>query len=112
VGRRDNGPTGAPVMLRQGKSQFESRSIEYEMAEAGRLGKLYASGPGELEFVQENGQTVQASWKKSLHVRPHEGSQAISLLGAAHISGEMGTFDAAELHLWVKELPRPTKQVT
>jgi hypothetical protein len=112
VVRLNNGPTGAPVILRQGKSQFESRSLEYEAAEAGRIGKLYASGPGELEFVLENGQTVQASWKKSLHIRPHEGSQAISLLGAAHINGEMGTFDAAELHLWVKEQERPVKQTS
>jgi hypothetical protein len=110
LGRLSNGPTGAPVMFRQGKNRFEARAIEYEAGEPGRLGKLLATGPGELEFVQENGQTLRASWKKSLHMRPHEGSQAISLLDDASVSaGAMGTFSAAELHMWLKEIPRPVQ---
>ncbi len=108
--RLNNGPTGAPVMLRLGKDQFEARGIEYEAAEQGRLGKLFATGPGELELVQASGETVHAAWKKSLHIRPDLGSQAISLLEGAHVSaGSMGTFSAAELHLWLKEVPRAAK---
>ena len=111
--RLQNGPTGAPVILRQGKNQFEARAIEYEAAEPGRLGKLFAGGPGELELLQASGQTVKASWKKSLHIRPHDGSQAISLLEDAHIvAGSMGEFQASELHLWVKEVSRPAKPGT
>ncbi|MGI8982430.1 MAG: hypothetical protein ACR2FY_24625 [Pirellulaceae bacterium] len=108
--RLNNGPTGAPVILRQGKNKFEARALEYEAAEAGRLGKLFATGPGELEIVQASGEVVNATWKKSLHVRPHDGSQAISLLDAAHVTaGSVGAFSAAELHLWLKEIPRAAK---
>ncbi|MCE9525756.1 MAG: hypothetical protein K8R36_06850, partial [Planctomycetales bacterium] len=107
--RLSNGPTGAPVILRQGKNRFEARAIEYESGEPGRLGKLMATGPGELEFVQESGEALQATWKKSLHMRPHDGSQAISLLDDAHVAGPMGEFSAAELHLWLKEIARPAK---
>ena len=109
--RLSNGPTGAPVILRQGKNRFEARAIEYESAEPGHLGKLFATGPGELEFVQESGENIQASWKKSLHLRPHEGNQAISLLDDDQIThGTMGSFAAAEVHLWLKEMPRPSKK--
>lgn len=110
LARLSNGPTGAPVILRQGKNRFEARAIEYEAAEPGHLGKLFATGPGELEFVQESGEAIQASWKKSLHLRPHEGSQAISLLEDARITaGPMGEFAASEMHLWLKEIPRSAK---
>ncbi|MBC7856049.1 MAG: hypothetical protein IAF94_21680, partial [Pirellulaceae bacterium] len=108
--RLNNGPTGAPVILRQGKNKFEARALEYEAAEAGRLGKLFATGPGELEIVQASGEVVNATWKKSLHIRPHDGSQAISLLDDARVTaGSMGNFSAAELHLWLKEIPRAAK---
>src|SRR6185295_12085278 len=69
--RLNNGPTGAPVILRQGKNRFEARAIEYEAAEAGRLGKLFAAGPGELEFIQSSGEAVQATWKKWLYIQPN-----------------------------------------
>jgi lipopolysaccharide export system protein LptA len=108
VVRLNNGPTGAPVILRQGKNRFEARGIEYESAAPGRLGKLFATGPGELEFVQASGETVNATWKESLHIRPDQGSHAISLLDDARVmAGSMGSFFASELHLWLKEVPRP-----
>jgi lipopolysaccharide export system protein LptA len=111
--RLNNGPTGAPVILRQGKNKFEARAIEYEAAEPGRLGQLFAAGPGELEFVQGTGEAVQATWKKSLHIRPDQGSQAISLLDDARVTaGSMGNFAASELHLWLKEVPRAVKAAT
>ncbi len=106
----NNGPTGAPVILRQGKNKFEARALDYEAAEAGRLGKLFATGPGELEIVQASGEVVNATWKKSLHIRPHDGSQAISLLDDARVTaGSMGNFSATELHLWLKEISRPAR---
>jgi len=113
LARLNNGPTGAPVILRQGKNKFEARAIDYEAAESGRLGRLFAAGPGELEFVQASGEVVQATWKKSLHLRPDQGSQAISLLDDARVTaGAMGSFSASEMHLWLKEIPRAASAAT
>lgn len=104
------GERQVPVSLKHQEHRFDAREIEYVMAPEGRLGRLWASGPGELEFVQgeaQKKQTIQASWRKTLLVRPQEKYQVISLTQDARVAADgMGEFQAQELHFWVQEVPR------
>jgi hypothetical protein len=96
------------VSLTQWQNKFEARELEYELADQGRIGRLWAAGPGRLQVVQgeqEKQQTIVATWNKELRIRPHEQHQVISLSDAASISVEpLGRFSADELHLWVLEI--------
>ena len=98
------------VTLRQAANEFTARELEYEAAEPGRLGRLWAAGPGNLKFTQSAGpakQTIVAQWEKELRIRPHERNQVISLVEKASLDVDpLGHFDAEELHLWVLEVPR------
>ncbi|MDX1948634.1 MAG: hypothetical protein SFU86_24820 [Pirellulaceae bacterium] len=99
------------VSLRQEQGEFVARELEYEMAERGKLGLLWAAGPGELTMVQVRGgekQTLVARWNKELRIRPQDAGHVISLLEMASITAEpQGRFAADELHLWVREVPAP-----
>jgi hypothetical protein len=115
------GPTAPLVTLRRLESQFEAREIEYELAEAGRLGRLWAAGPGRLKFVPQPGQgsqTVEAAWQQELTIAPHEKNKIIALKGrpSVHLGGESsfsaseiqqaGRIVPGEIYLWVLEVPR------
>jgi hypothetical protein len=101
------GPGVEQVMLRQEANEFTARELEYEAAEAGRLGRLWAAGPGKLRFTQSAGpvrQTIVAQWEKELRIRPHERNQVISLVEKASLDVDpLGHFEAEELHFWVLE---------
>jgi hypothetical protein len=103
------GPGAKQVTLRQGANEFTARELEYEAAEPGRLGRLWAAGPGNLKFTQSAGpakQTIVAQWEKELRIRPHEQNHVISLVEKASLDVDpLGHFDAEELHLWVLEVP-------
>jgi lipopolysaccharide export system protein LptA len=102
------GPEAEQVSLKQQDNVFAARELEYEMAEAGRLGRLWAAGPGELTFTQLAGplrQTIVAHWDKELRIQPHERNQVISLVENASIDVDpLGQFSAEELHFWVLEV--------
>jgi hypothetical protein len=97
------------VSLRQLGQHFTASELHYEMAAEGRLGKLWAAGPGELRLLQGRGaiqQIVVARWEKELRIQPQERNQVISLIGAASVTVDpLGRFDADELHFWVLEVP-------
>ena len=79
------------------------------MAEQGRLGRLHATGPGELRLLQGRGsaqQIVTARWQRELQIQPQNRDHVISLLDAASVTIDpLGRFDGNELHLWVVEAP-------
>ena len=95
------------VSLKRQDNSFTARGLEYEVAGAGRLGRLLAAGPGDLTFTQSAGparQTIVAHWDKELRIRPHERNQVISLIANASIKVDpLGEFSAEELHFWVLE---------
>jgi hypothetical protein len=95
------------VWLKQDRNEFTARELEYEFAEPGRLGRLWAAGPGQLKFVQFAGparQTVVARWEKELRLRPEGRNQVVSLVEGASITFDpLGEFAASELHLWLLE---------
>jgi hypothetical protein len=97
------------VSLHQFGQHFIAPELHYKMADEGRLGRLRATGPGELRLLQGHGasqQTVTARWERELHVQPQGRNHVISLLDAASVTIDpLGRFDANELHLWVLEVP-------
>jgi hypothetical protein len=102
------GKNAPQVSLRHQSQEFIARELEYEFAETGRIGRLWAAGPGQIRATQESSagpKSFFAHWEKELRIRPHEGNQVISLIGGAVVgSKELGRFDADELHLWVREV--------
>ncbi len=111
------GPNAEQVSLKQEANEFTARELEYESAEPGRLGRLWAAGPGQLKFTQSAGparQTIVARWEKELRIQPHERNQVISLVEKASLDvSPLGHFTAEEMHLWVLEVPQssPTLRV-
>jgi hypothetical protein len=98
------------VSLVQQENEFVARELEYEMAEPGRLGRMWAGGPGRLKFSQGAGparQFITANWDKDLRIQPDGETHVISVVENASLSSEMlGQFTAREVHLWVREVER------
>ncbi len=101
---------GAPeVILRQGANEVRARSIVYESGSAGRLGRLFADGPGWLRAQLPDRPQAQlyARWDQQLRFRPHEQNQLLSLTGGATVrfSG-VGEVTAKQIHFWFTEVPQ------
>jgi len=96
------------VWLRHRDREIHARSLQYQFAEHGRLGRVVAVGAGWLRARQNgpSGPAFEARWMDRLLVRPHEQNQLVSLTGGAQVSFEgLGRMDAQEVHLWLDELP-------
>jgi len=99
------------VMLRQGPNEVRARSIIYESADAGNLGRLFADGPGWLRahLPDRPDQQLYAQWNEHLRFRPHEHNQLLSLTGGARLRFRgVGEVTAREIHFWFKENPAPS----
>jgi hypothetical protein len=103
------------VSLRQEGNDFQAKQLDYEIASPGRLGKLWAAGPGQVKLVQGSGaeqQTVVARWEKSLHLAPDPQAgempgHVLSLVEKASVDVlPLGQFAANELHVWLLEVPQ------
>ncbi len=96
------------AMLRYEQHEFRGKQVHYVPGDDGQLGHLVAEGPGLLRGISPDqpDKIFEASWQDRLVVQPHQGDQAISLLGGAHIRyAGMGEFAANDLHLWLQEIP-------
>jgi hypothetical protein len=96
------------AVLRYGQNEFRGKQVHYTPAEEGKLGLLLAEGAGELRgsLHDESDKTFEASWQDRLIIQPHQGDQAISLLGGARVRHEgLGEFTAENLHVWLQESP-------
>ena len=88
----------------------EPVQLRYEMAPEGRLGRLWATGPGRYQGLlgEEQDRRAEAAWQQQLLLRPDGDSHAFSILGKAHAHlAENGTFDADEIHVWLDEIEQP-----
>lgn len=120
------------VTLHDERFDVEARQIEYEMAESGGLGRMWAAGPGNLRVRKAEGLAKKttgrlrapiapiaaradsnapamfvASWQKELRLRPHQGQHVVSLIEGASVNVPLtGGFNADEIHLWLNEIPR------
>jgi lipopolysaccharide export system protein LptA len=121
------------VMLLDERFDIEARQLQYEMAENGGLGKLWAAGPGRLRArriepatVKTAGAarmrspitpvsarpdntapaTLEATWKKELRLYPHKGQHIVALKENATVNvAQMGGFAADEIYVWLNETP-------
>lgn len=108
---------GQEVWLQQDINEIHARNLRYQPAEPGRLGQVYANGPGWLRgkmadrpvgAPQSGPQQLEARWNEKLEVRPQDKNQLISLTGGARLNFQaMGQIDAREIHFWLHELPAP-----
>lgn len=102
-----------PVHLTRGQQSFLAREIHYQAEGPGRLGRLWAAGPGEMRVVQSivpSQEAITVRWEKELRIQPQDRNQVISLVEAASVTVEpLGRFDAKEIHLWVLESPLPAQ---
>jgi hypothetical protein len=102
------------VTLRQASNEFTARELEYEFANQGQIGRLWAAGPGSLTAARDEGpsaQVITARWQKELRIRPQAPNQVISLTGGAVVGIDShGQFSGDELHVWILETERGSKK--
>ena len=93
-------------MLRYQQYDIEARQLEYQFAAGGRLGRLWARGPGRASgtLPDKKDQSFEATWNDRVILQPDKGDHALSLLGGGlvRVHGE-GEFAARDLHLWINE---------
>ncbi|MBW3600724.1 MAG: hypothetical protein KY475_26100, partial [Planctomycetes bacterium] len=111
----DAAESGNAVMEHQGR-YFAAPRLQYDLGPPGRLGTLWATGPGVLRGVVPKtskhlpelpqGAAFEVAWQGDIHLRPHEGMHVASVTGGASATaGEVGGFSAGELHVWLREVP-------
>jgi lipopolysaccharide export system protein LptA len=97
------------VMLRSPHQYVEAVKLRYETAPEGKLGRIWADGPGRFDGAlrAEGGRRIQASWRERLRLLPHDGVHVLSLIDGASVHMESsGGFSAEEIHVWLKEIAR------
>jgi len=96
------------VMLKQAENEIHARSLDYLASPDGRLGEVYAEGPGWLRAHIERRpeDRLEARWNKVLQVRPQHDKHVISLHGGAALrSPGVGQLDAEEIRFTLREAP-------
>jgi len=98
------------LMLRYHEYDIEARQLEYQFAVGGRLGRLWARGPGRASgaLPDKKEQTFEAAWNDRVILQPDKSEHALSLLGGGllRLHGE-GEFAARDLHVWLSEVTDP-----
>ena len=97
------------VLVSDPQYRVEARQLEYEAGPPGRLGRLWALGPGHLwGKATVRGRDVEATWTQEVRLRPHENNVVLSLVGGGEVSvAETARFVADEMHLFLLEEPKP-----
>jgi len=103
---------GQAVFLQQGPNEIHARSLNYQSAEPGHLGRVEAQGPGFLhgQSLEQPDQQLEASWKGKLLVFPYERNQVIALSDGAELKFPgVGQLQAQEIFFWLTEMPPTAK---
>ncbi|MCA9245705.1 MAG: hypothetical protein KDA42_01290 [Planctomycetales bacterium] len=104
------------VMLLQQGNEIHAPALEYTMhEESGRLGSLWASGPGWLRAAvgKDENRKLDLQWQEHLELERHDGAPLATITGRplATLDG-MGQIAADEMFVWLtetKEATRPDK---
>ncbi len=102
-----------PVMLQQDTNEIHARSLQYQPADTGELGRVVAKGPGWLRgrMDERPDQLLEARWRELLRVRPDGENQLISFSGDAGLKFRgIGQLEAEEIHFWLLESKPPSPQ--
>jgi lipopolysaccharide export system protein LptA len=104
---------GQEVFLQQGTSEIHARTLNYQSAGEGRMGRVAAQGPGWLrgQSPDQPGQQLEAVWQDKLQVDPDGQKQVISLTGGAELKFVgVGQIQAREFFFWFQESPATGKE--
>ncbi len=94
------------VRLQRASDFIVARELHARRDERGELSEIEAVGQGWLEGANPNEpeRRFRARWRDRLHMRPHEGSQVLSVLGDADIEAvSLGSIQAGEIHMWMRD---------
>lgn len=97
-----------PILLEHEGRRIEARSVQYSMSATSQLGEAVAAGPGRVRATVEGTppRIVTAQWQDEMRLKPAGAQHVLSLVGNARVGAEnMGELAAAEIHLWLNELP-------
>lgn len=97
---------GQDAFLRQGDNEIHARSLCYQSAGPGRLGRVTAQGPGWLRGHSPDRpeQQLTAHWKDQLRVAPDQQCQRIVLTGGAELNFHgAGQLQAKQIDFWLRE---------
>lgn len=96
------------VVLRQQANEIHAMSVEYQAAGPGRLGQVFAQGPGWLRAQTDRfPQPIGARWAGHLKISPDEEQrQMIRLIDGAELTyGPLGSLAAGKIFFWLFEAP-------
>lgn len=106
---------GRRAWFRHQETEVEVPVLDYRLHPDSprRLGEFDGKGPGVLRSVVERDNRdlpLVMTWATSVQIRPMEGPdlRVVRVFGKSHVEViDTGTFDARELHLFVREQPKP-----
>ncbi len=109
-------PASGNAILEHQGHYFAAPRMQYELGPDNRLGKLWASGPGVFrgplpktsQHLPEApaGETLEVNWRGEIRLRPYDDVHVASIIGGAVAQvGQIGSFRAGELHVWLREVP-------
>jgi hypothetical protein len=99
---------GQEAYLRRGADEICARSLWYQSAGEGRLGRVLAQGPGKLRGRSPDrpDQQLEAQWRDELRLEPDQQKHRISLTGGAELNFHgLGQLQAREIFFWLTESP-------
>lgn len=101
------------VQLSYQDSVVEARDVQYELGKEGRLGQLWAEGPGFIrgELTASDGEkTFDAQWNDRLILQRDADDHVLSIVSGASVKYHgMGEFTADSIHVWLSELQQHAK---
>ena len=91
------------VLLQKDNQQVEARRIEYQPGIAGRLGQVWAAGPGRLAGSLDAERTgpVEAAWNGQLLLREWEGRHVASIEGNVRFDSAQLSGRTERLEVWL-----------
>jgi hypothetical protein len=87
--------------------EVRAPDIEYELNPSGGLGRLRASGPGQMVGrIGESGRALEAHWRGEVTLLPQDDHHVLSVSAVTHVAvAQTGTLQADQVHLYLNELP-------
>lgn len=96
-------------ILNYDETEVRSVRVQYEIVEGTQIGRIWAEGPGTFHTtLEEDGNSLTATWQDEFRVRPHEGMHVLSMTGQAVVHSSLsGSIESNEIHVWFREIPSP-----
>ena len=99
------------AIVRQEEREIRTPELSFIPDADGRYGTFIADGRGRFTGASPDdpASIVQAEWNRRLHFRNLDGQYVLTAEGAARVEAiGKGALSGAEIHLWFKEISKPT----